>query len=55
MFGLFKASPLKALKKQYSQKLEEAMLLQRKGDMAGYAEKTAEAEAIEKELQKLEG
>ncbi|RDL45391.1 hypothetical protein DN730_07215 [Marinomonas piezotolerans] len=54
MFGLFKSDPLKALKKQYSQKLEEAMHAQRNGDIRGYAKLTEESETLYKEIQKLE-
>ena len=46
MFGLFKKDPVKQLEKDYSKLLEEAMALQRKGDIKGYAAKTAEAEAL---------
>ena len=37
MFGLFKSDPAKKLRKQYSAKLEEAMLAQRNGDIRSYA------------------
>ncbi|WP_420459789.1 DUF6435 family protein [Neolewinella sp.] len=46
MFGLFKKDPLKKLEKEYSRLLEEAMALQRGGDIKGYAAKSAEAEAV---------
>ncbi len=46
MFGLFKKDPVKKLEKQYSKLLEEAMALQRGGDIRGYASKSAEAEAL---------
>ncbi len=46
MFGLFKKDPLKKLEKEYSQLLEDAMALQRGGDIRGYAAKSAEAEAV---------
>ena len=35
MFGLFKKDPLVNLQKSYNQLLEEAMQLQRKGDIKG--------------------
>ena len=41
MFNFFKQDPLKKLDKQYRQLLEEARDLQRKGDINGYAQKTA--------------
>lgn len=46
MFGLFKKDPVKKLEKEYSQLLEEAMALQRGGDIKGYAAKSAEAEKV---------
>ncbi|MCK6692679.1 MAG: DUF6435 family protein [Thermoanaerobaculia bacterium] len=53
MFNLFKQDPLKKLDKQYRQLLEEARDLQRKGDIKGYAQKTAEAEAVAQEMERL--
>lgn len=55
MFSLFKADPIKKLRKQYEQKLEQAMHAQRNGDIRSYSEIITEAEAIYKEIQKLEG
>lgn len=46
MFGLFKKDPAKKLEQQHQKLLEEAMALQRKGDIKGYAAKSAEAEAL---------
>lgn len=46
MFGLFKSDPNKKLRKQYDQKLEQAMHAQRKGDIRTYSVLTAEAEAL---------
>ena len=54
MFGLFKSNPTKKLKKTYDIKLEQAMHAQRKGDIKLYSMLTAEAEAIWKEIEKLE-
>ncbi len=54
MFSFLKANPLKKLKKQYADKLEQGMQAQRNGDMRLYAELTAEAEAMYKEIQRLE-
>lgn len=51
MFGMFKKDPIKKLEKEYKQKLEEAMLLQRNGDIQGYALKMEEAEAIAKKVE----
>lgn len=53
MFNLFKQDPLKKLDKQYRRLLEEARDLQRKGDIKGYAQKTAEAEAVVQEMERL--
>ena len=53
MFGLFKKDPIKKLQVQYEQKLEEAMFVQRNGDMRKYAALTEEAEAIKKSLDEL--
>lgn len=55
MFGLFKKDPVKKLEKQHSVLLEEAMNLQRSGDIKGYATKMAEAEAVEQKIMELRG
>lgn len=54
MFGLFKKDPAKKLEKQYEKLLEEAMRLQRSGDIRGYAAKIAEAEEVQKQIEALE-
>lgn len=54
MFSFLKKDPAKALNKQYEKLLEEAMQLQRKGDIKGYAAKTAEAEEVLKKLEELQ-
>ncbi|MEI8648956.1 DUF6435 family protein [Paraglaciecola sp. Hal342] len=54
MFDFLKSSPVKKLKKQYNQRLEDAMLAQRKGDIRAYATLTAEAEALWSEIETLE-
>ncbi|MGB3547332.1 MAG: DUF6435 family protein [Saprospiraceae bacterium] len=55
MFGLFgKKDPRKQLEKEYAKLLEEAMTLQRGGDIKGYAAKTAEAEEVMKQMEALE-
>ena len=54
MFGLFKKDPVKQLQKKYEKLLEEAMQLQRGGDIKGYAAKMAEAEGVQKEIEELE-
>jgi len=54
MFGLFKSSPVKKAKKQYQDKLTEAMNAQRSGDIQSFASLSAEAEELLKEIEKLE-
>ena len=53
MFNFFKKDPVKKLEKEYQKLLEEAMLLQRNGDIKGYAKKMEEAEKIQKEIESL--
>jgi hypothetical protein len=53
MFGFLKANPEKKLQAKYERLLEQAMQLQRKGDIRGYSTITAEAEEVLAELQKL--
>jgi hypothetical protein len=54
MFSFFKKDPLKALNKQYLQKLEEAMHAQRNGNIRSYSTLTSEAEDILNEIEALE-
>ena len=54
MFGLFKKDPVKQLEKEYKRLLEEAMQLQRGGDIKGYAAKTAEAEKVMDKIVELQ-
>lgn len=53
MFGLFKKDPLKKLEKEHAKMLEEAMKIQRSGDIKGYAAKMAEAEELEKKMEAM--
>lgn len=53
MFGLFKKDPVKKLEKKYLKLMEEAMEIQRGGDIKAYAEKSAEAEKVAEEIEKL--
>lgn len=53
MFGLFKKDPVKQLEKEYSRLLEEAMALQRGGDIKGYAAKSAEAEEVMQRIEEM--
>ena len=54
MFSLFKKDPTKKLNKAYSEKLEQAMQAQRKGDIQTYSVLTSEAEALYKQILELE-
>lgn len=53
MFGLFKKDPIKKLEKEHAKLLEEAMNIQRSGDIKGYAAKMAEAEELEKKIAEM--
>lgn len=53
MFGLFKKDPVKKLEKKYLKLMEEAMAIQRGGDIKAYAQKAAEAEEVAKEIEAL--
>lgn len=50
---LFKKDPVKKLREQYASLLEEARDLQRKGDIKGFATKSAEAEEVLKKMESL--
>jgi len=54
MFSFFKKDPLKQLNKQYSAKLEQAMISQRNGDIKGYSQFTFEAEQILDKIKVIE-
>lgn len=53
MFGLFKSNPTAKLEKEYKKLMKEAMELQRKGDIQGYALKTEQAEKVEQEIERI--
>ncbi len=53
MFSLFKSDPVKKLIKAHDQKLEEAFLAQRNGDIQSYSQLTYEAEQIHKKIQEI--
>ena len=53
MFKFFKKDPVKKLEKAYQALLEEAMNLQRNGDIKGYALKMEEAEKIQKQIEEI--
>jgi hypothetical protein len=46
MFGFFKKNPTAALEKQHKKMMEEAMAVQRSGDLKAYAVKIVEAEKL---------
>ena len=54
MFSFFKKDPSAKLKKDYENKLGEALTAQRNGDIKSYSMLTAEAEKIREQLQALE-
>ena len=53
MFKLFKKDPIKALQKQYQDKLEEAMHAQRNGDIRTYSTLSTEADTLLKSLESM--
>jgi len=54
MFSIFNKDPIKKLDKLYENKLEQAMLAQRNGDIKSYAMITAEAEKIKEKITALQ-
>ena len=50
MFSIFKRDPRKKLNKQHEQKLEQAMLAQRNGDIKTYSQLTYEADQINQKI-----
>jgi len=53
LFGFLKKDPVQTLEKQYAKLMEEAMHIQRSGDLKAYARKIEEAEAVQQEIEKL--
>lgn len=53
MFGIFKKDPVKKLEKEYLRLQEEAMRIQRTGDLRAYADKIVEAEEVMKKIDEL--
>ena len=53
MFSLFKSDPIKKLEGKRVKLLEEAMHIQRSGDLKLYASKMAAIDSLEKEIEKL--
>lgn len=54
MLSFFKSDPVKKLKKQHEQKIEQAFQAQRNGNIRLYSELTYEAEKIEKQIGELQ-
>ncbi len=54
MFGLFKKDPTKKMRAEYNKLLEQGMHAQRNGDIRLYADITAKAEALWREIEKIE-
>ena len=54
MFSWFRRDPTQALRRRYEAKMQEAMTLQRHGDIPRFAEVHAEAMALLAELEALE-
>ncbi|NNE30592.1 MAG: Lacal_2735 family protein [Saprospiraceae bacterium] len=53
MFGLFKKDPVKKLEREYARRMEEAMSVQRSGDLKKYAVMIEEAESIAKQIAQM--
>ncbi len=53
MFGLFKKNPIKKLEANYKKIMEEAMHIQRSGDLKAYAKKIEEANKVMDEIERL--
>jgi len=54
MFGFLKRDPAAKLRAQYAKLMKEATDLQRKGDIEGFAAKSAEAAEVENRIEALE-
>ncbi len=53
MLSIFRRDPRPKLKKAYAAKLEEAIALQRKGDIRGFAKASEEADALLRRIEAL--
>ena len=51
MFGLFKTDPVQKLKRRARKLYEEAMYVQRSGDLRLYAQKMKELDELEKQIE----
>ncbi len=54
MFSFFKSDPAKMLEAKRAKLLEEAMHIQRSGDLKLYAEKIVAIDQLEKEIEALQ-
>lgn len=54
MFNLFKSDPVKKLKAQHTRMLEEAVQIQRSGDLKKYAFHMEAIDKLEKQLEDLQ-
>jgi hypothetical protein len=54
MFGFLKSDPIKELEKKRVKLLEEAMHIQRRGDLKTYAVKMEAIDKLEKEIEHLQ-
>lgn len=55
MFSFFKSDPVKKLKSKKTKLLEEAMHVQRSGDLKKYAVMMEEVEQLEQQIKDLQG
>lgn len=53
MFGLFKKDPIAKLEKEYKSKMQEAVNIQRSGDLRAYAAHLEEAEKVAEKIEAL--
>jgi hypothetical protein len=53
MFSLFRKDPFKKLENQRAKLLEEAMRIQRSGDLRLYAVKMEQIDEIEKQMERI--
>ena len=54
MFAFLKADPVKKLQKEFDRLSDRAFQAQRNGDIRGYSELTAEAEAYRQKIKELQ-
>lgn len=54
MFGMFKQSPAKKLRKELAQLQEKSMQAQRNGDIRTHSQLSAQADEVWREIQRVE-